>query len=235
MKQLNIQAIENTILNEGLYSNNLNDRGGETYMGISRKNWPNWNGWKIVDFHKRESKYFKQAMLENKNLKNEVIEFYIIHFANKLKISEILSKDIAMSFFDYGVNSGKKSAIKSVQKIVKTTVDGNFGPNSIRHLNNYIIKNPCHQFHLEFLKEKLKRYRNIVLKKPSQIKYIFGWVIRSFKEIESIVDIEKLNNYIEIKKIYNIFKISEIAKSSKAFRKSKINIENLLSLLNKIK
>ena len=26
-----------------------NDRGKQTYAGISRRFWPNWDGWKLVD------------------------------------------------------------------------------------------------------------------------------------------------------------------------------------------
>lgn len=34
---------------EGGYANVLGDKGGETYMGISRVYWPSWPGWPVID------------------------------------------------------------------------------------------------------------------------------------------------------------------------------------------
>jgi len=34
---------------EGLYANNPQDAGGETYQGIARKKIPLWSGWKLID------------------------------------------------------------------------------------------------------------------------------------------------------------------------------------------
>ena len=34
---------------EGGYVDDRDDRGGETYRGISRNNFPDWKGWKKID------------------------------------------------------------------------------------------------------------------------------------------------------------------------------------------
>ena len=44
---------EKLILAEGGYVNDHDDAGGETYLGISRKNNPNWSGWKLIDSIKK--------------------------------------------------------------------------------------------------------------------------------------------------------------------------------------
>jgi lysozyme family protein len=43
------EAFKVVVTDEGGYSNNPNDRGAETYRGISRKFHPDWRGWPIVD------------------------------------------------------------------------------------------------------------------------------------------------------------------------------------------
>lgn len=41
-------AFDITNKTEAGYANNPDDSGGETYAGISRNNWPYWEGWKNV-------------------------------------------------------------------------------------------------------------------------------------------------------------------------------------------
>lgn len=45
--------IPSTLSHEGGYANHKNDKGGETYRGITRKHNPNWNGWAFIDNVKR--------------------------------------------------------------------------------------------------------------------------------------------------------------------------------------
>ena len=47
------EAIKKTLKYEGGYVNDKDDRGGETYRGVSRRYHPNWSGWKIVDEYKQ--------------------------------------------------------------------------------------------------------------------------------------------------------------------------------------
>ena len=43
------KALLKTSAHEGGYVNDPTDRGGETYRGISRKFYPDWPGWEVVD------------------------------------------------------------------------------------------------------------------------------------------------------------------------------------------
>ena len=43
------QAFDITMGHEGGYANNKLDTGGETYRGVSRNNWPDWEGWRLID------------------------------------------------------------------------------------------------------------------------------------------------------------------------------------------
>ena len=52
-----------TMLNtEGGYNNEASDRGGETFRGVSRRIWPNWPGWQMVDEVKAEGKISAQEI-----------------------------------------------------------------------------------------------------------------------------------------------------------------------------
>lgn len=42
-------VLSHTLGFEGGYANDPADRGGETFRGISRKSWPNWPGWALID------------------------------------------------------------------------------------------------------------------------------------------------------------------------------------------
>ncbi len=42
-------AVDQTLDHEGTWSNDPNDTGRETVFGVSRGNFSNWAGWKIVD------------------------------------------------------------------------------------------------------------------------------------------------------------------------------------------
>ncbi len=43
------KALAHTLEFEGGYANDPADSGGETFRGISRRNWPQWEGWPLID------------------------------------------------------------------------------------------------------------------------------------------------------------------------------------------
>jgi hypothetical protein len=61
--------------NEGYYSNDPLDSGGETWEGISRKNNPSWSGWPIIDSYKVLSS-FPEILKQDIILQSKVIQFY---------------------------------------------------------------------------------------------------------------------------------------------------------------
>src|ERR1035437_4603933 len=96
-------AIQATLLFEGGYSNNPLDSGGETYRGISRKNWPNWNGWGYADIE-RSDPNFPHCLDRNLGLQGNVIDFYRQNFWS---YGAITSQPVANKIFDLAVNVGK--------------------------------------------------------------------------------------------------------------------------------
>jgi len=153
---------------EGGYANVPNDRGGETYMGISRKYYPAWEGWKTVDKHKplQHNEIIKDAQLDSL-----VMQFYYYKFWSKLHGDYIESQCTADLLYDYYVHSGMK-AIKAVQGIVGVTEDGIVGVRTLNAINGYAGD--------LFLKLKAQRRQFLydLSEKQSQRKFRKGWLAR---------------------------------------------------------
>jgi len=167
-----IEAFQKVILNEGLYSNDPDDAGGRTILGISENNWPKWAGWKIVD-----RLASAKEMATNAELQNLVQSFYLINFWNPILGDQITSQKIANSIFDFGVNAGSNTSMELAQKTVGSYVDGKNGNNTLKALNSFDER----LFVAEFALNKIDHYCDIVDKKPTQLKYLKGWVRRALK------------------------------------------------------
>ena len=162
-----LQAYERMIVNEGGYklTSTPGDRGGQTYAGISRKNWPGWPGWEAIDRGEEP-----HAAL--------VRQFYRDHFWDVSRLDEINDQAIARTIFDFSVNVGTKTAAKLAQLIVGATPDGRIGPVSLMALN---AADPD-LFIARYALAKLARYRDIVARDKTQAKFLLGWVSRTLKE-----------------------------------------------------
>lgn len=167
-----IQAFQKLILNEGIYSNDLDDSGGRTVLGISENNWPNWEGWKIVN----QLSTVKE-MATNEELQRLVRVFYLNNFWNPILGDKIESQKIANSIFDFGVNAGSGTSMELAQKTVGVYVDGKNGNNTLKALNEFDER----LFVAEFALNKIERYCDIVDKKPTQLRFLKGWCRRSLK------------------------------------------------------
>ena len=141
------------------------DRGGQTFAGIARNSWPRWSGWAIVD----------AGGTPNVDM---VRNFYRTNFWDPMKLFDVHNQDIARTLFDFGVNAGPKVAIKLAQVVVGATPDGTVGPKTIAMLNEV----NADIFMARFALAKLARYRDIVKRDRTQIKFILGWINRLLAE-----------------------------------------------------
>jgi len=157
-----------TAAHEGAYVNDPTDRGGETYAGITRKNFPDWTGWKTIDIVKPKAKQYIPQ------LSDEVKEFYRVHFWNKQGLSGVMSQKIANAIYDWYINSGGY-AIKAIQRLVNAVDDGALGIQSIKAIN------ACNEQELlnKYIAERIAFYKRIVEKDPTQKKFLNGWTNRA--------------------------------------------------------
>lgn len=175
-------VINKTVQTEGGYSSGTGkmagDSGGETYKGISRVNFPNWAGWKIVDSHKPLK--WNQT-IKDSNLDKQIFDFYDSKFYQPIKADKIDSDMIRVHLFDMGVNAGVGAAIKLLQKAinkvygVKIATDGAIGNITLTYTNN---KAKLSELVNEFINQRKGYYQDIVKRKPSQSKFLQGWLNR---------------------------------------------------------
>ena len=160
------KAFEVMLRNEGGYrhTNIKGDRGGETYAGISRNFWPNWEGWPLLD-----------GGAYTESLVPLVKKFYRENFWEPVKGESIKSQEIATAIFDFAVNAGIWVSIRLAQKALGVQVDGRIGPQTMGALN----KTDPEKFLCKFTVEKIRRYADICNKNKPQRKFLLGWINRS--------------------------------------------------------
>ena len=176
-----IDSLNVVLQHEGGFAKVPMDKGGETYRGISRVNFPNWPGWPIVDQNKPLK---KNDIIINRHLDKLVANFYFENFWQKINADQ-LPGSIRTLLFVFAVNSGVKTAVKVFQTVLEDTlnkptfIDGIVGPETIKFANQADQK-----ILFDNLKEaRLKFYNSIVANNPTQKKFLKGWLNRleSFK------------------------------------------------------
>lgn len=104
------KAFEILIGHEGGYVNDVNDRGGETRYGISKRAYPHID---IANLTLAQAK-----------------AIYRTDYWDKAKCSS-LPPDLALLVFDAAVNNGVGAAIRWLQRAANVTADGIIGPKTI--------------------------------------------------------------------------------------------------------
>lgn len=182
------EALNYTLQFEGGYANDPDDSGGETFRGISRRNWPAWPGWEKIDRAKLRgaitAKLINAAFTGDKEMEQMVAAFYHKNFWRPFEILEADGRIMA-KLFDTAVNVGVGGAVKMLQRAInrlgpisQLTVDGKIGPKTIAA---YSLATSGDEicFLDTFCREQEDHYRRIVQRKPSQAKFLKGWLRRS--------------------------------------------------------
>lgn len=129
------KAFAKTVAAEGGYVNNPNDRGGETYMGITRKNYPKLKMWATIDKLKNilSKRDLNSKLNKDEDIQKEVKEVYKKNYWTPLKLDLINSQRVANEFFDISVNCGTKAAIKSMQRTAGLIETGRMNTQTIEY------------------------------------------------------------------------------------------------------
>lgn len=101
--------------NEGGYVNNSADPGGETNWGISKRSYPN---------------------IDIKNLTQEGAKAIYLRDFWAAAGCDTLPDAINFDVFDMAVNSGVRTAIKTLQDAVKASPDGVIGPLTLQAIKD---------------------------------------------------------------------------------------------------
>lgn len=165
-----IPVFERMIRNEGGYKLHTvaGDRGGMTYAGIARNMNPDWPGWVFID----RGEIPPTTMVR---------DFYLAGYWRPIHGDELL-QDVAQTIFDFAVNTSAPGrptvAVKLAQIVVGSTPDGAVGPNTLAALQSADPQ----WFKATYALAKIARYRDIVSKDKSQMKFLLGWINRTLRE-----------------------------------------------------
>ncbi len=169
-------ALQKMLTYEGGYANDPDDLGAETYKGISRAAHSNWSGWSCIDKHKAKTD-FPSILDKDIELKKQVELFYLYEFWFPLKADQILNQTTASSIFDFAVNAGIKTSVQMVQSIIGVKADGIIGDQTLKKLHSLDFG----YFQPAFTVAKITHYISIIKKRPTNKKYLYGWIIRALE------------------------------------------------------
>ena len=159
-------AIEKVLKEEGGYVKDPVDRGGETFRGISRKFFPKWEGWEIVDID-----YFDDRLDEL------VVGFYRDYFWKPIHLDKVEDEFVASMLLNVAVNQGKRSVVKKIQRILGVKVDGIIGPVTLQALND----SNRDAFVYQFILETIDLYTHLITTDKRQKRFIAGWLARAMR------------------------------------------------------
>ncbi len=190
MSEIFEAAYKESMGHEGGYANDHNDKGGETYKGISRVYHPHWGGWQTVDSFKGVAE-FPLCLDKSARLQGLVKDFYRKKFFAPFQGAD-MPKAIAMEMFDTAVNMGVGRAVEFLQRSLNLlnknqqlypdiAVDYGFGPKTKATLLAFLKKHP-HKDPVGFLCQMLnhyqaKKYIELMEKDRTQERF-WGWYAR---------------------------------------------------------
>jgi lysozyme family protein len=105
--------------------------------------------------------------------------FYQAHFWNTW-FDQLNTDDVAKRVFDFGVNAGSGTSVKTLQRAVNSlggnlTVDGRWGPNTLAASN---AADPV-ALQQAFIAARVAYYQAIVARNPANAIYLKGWLTRA--------------------------------------------------------
>ena len=183
-----LEAFSNTMGHEGGYVDDPTDKGGETYRGISRRWFPDWEGWEIIDAS-RDKPDFPGCLKMCQKLDLSVSKFYKIYFWNRFQGDHIPSQEVAEELFDTAVNQDVVDAVRylqiSLNKLNRNQIvfpdmveDGVFGPTTLSNLNKYLsTEDPTILLKMMNVLQGM-HYIDYMTDSPTQEKYCRGWFNR---------------------------------------------------------
>lgn len=180
-------ALRRTLGDEGGYNNHPDDRGGETYRGISRKAWPDWDGWFIIDKAKATmpQKGADEYLASIPWLDAQVEDFYRANFWPAWM--DKLPPALAIEVFDASVNHGTSRSARMLQHAVnllngngKTTADiaedGKPGPATLAALDAVTSKRGLDVVLKCFKLLRGRLFIELCEKDSSQEAFLVGWL-----------------------------------------------------------
>jgi lysozyme family protein len=147
---------------EGGYSNHPSDPGGATNFGITQV---------VYDVYRAGKSLAPKSVREI--APEEVQDIFFSKYWKPMNLDGIRDDDLILQLFDAGINTGIKTAIKLIQRLIGVVDDGVLGVESIRAINEYngnIIA--------DFSKRRKLFYVTLTQNKPNLKVFLKGWLSR---------------------------------------------------------
>jgi len=137
---------------EGGYADHRLDPGGQTYRGISRVYFPDWEGWSTID---NEPGIMTDGLTGRRFLDQLTAKFYREQFWNRFQGDLVadVSQNIAIELLECSVNMGVRRCVKHLQRSLNVlnrnqklfsdiVDDGQLGPITLANLAEYLEIRP---------------------------------------------------------------------------------------------
>lgn len=165
---------------EGGYANIKEDAGGETYKGITRRNYPNMSFWKKIDRLKKEKldvQSINMILSNDLNTVTEIKDFYKKNYWDIFEGDNIPSQAFAENVFLLSVNAGVKRGLKIAQTacgFLGKDIDGKYGPKT-----KMMFKKAGENEVKLFNEIEINFYKSLAEKKTSNKIFLKGWLRRA--------------------------------------------------------
>lgn len=180
-----------------VWSNAATDRGGETFAGITRKNWARQTAalWAIIDANKQYADFPKclERDANRQRLLPLVRAFYLEQFWDAANIGLLDDQKIANEVYDTAINTGASPAVRFLQDacwavgfgmgVATPIVDGRLGPATAGIVNALCRKVAVRNALLADLNiQQGMWYRSIIHRDPGQRANYRGWLNHRIRE-----------------------------------------------------
>ncbi|ROS05698.1 putative peptidoglycan binding protein [Sinobacterium caligoides] len=165
------ESLRKVISDEGGYLLHTikGDKGGETFAGITRKNFPGAGVWGLIDGGKPH---------DSDEVKASVADFYYKTYWQPLLCGELLDSGTADMLFSFAINMGSRTAVKRLQIAVHTKPDGVMGEVTKAAANTKAVQTRyCYALSI------IGRYRDIIAANRTQKRFITGWLNRVLNKV----------------------------------------------------
>ena len=130
-----LPAFKKTIASEGLYSNDKEDTGGETVLGLTRAADADWGGWQLVDSMKKLDGFPSNLKGIRDKLEIMAQPYYKKKYWLPVRGDEILDQASAEDIYDMGVNSGPSQGIRLAQRAAGIKETGKMDDDTLKEIN----------------------------------------------------------------------------------------------------
>lgn len=161
------------LVDEGYWAKIKGDKGGETFVGISRVFNPTWSGFPLIDAYKSDPN-FPKILKSDPILMTKVHVFYKTNKWDALHLDMINNQSVANFIMDWCINSDMWVPVHHAQKILNLPQVDNLGPRTIAAINQQ-----NEDFFNEMKAARAQFYQDVVTANPTDVKFLPEWLRRN--------------------------------------------------------